>query len=148
VELRVPATTSKRRFDLLRRRRERAAADAWLVERTHTVTGDPRIKRRIAELTSARHRLTLARSLRGAVRDAQRPGISASPLNRRAALAAAAELNDVASLLEDVRRPVTPRGVLLTTRLLTDGGSPLYGRQAAGDLVDAAGAIRAALERP
>jgi hypothetical protein len=148
VELRVPATTSKRRFDLLGRRRERAAADAWLIERTHTVTGDPRITRRIAELTSARHRLTLARSLRGVVHDARRPGISASPLNRRAVLAAAAALNDVASLLEDARHPVTPRGVLLTTRLLTDGGSPLYGRRAAGDLADAAGEICAALERP
>jgi hypothetical protein len=146
VEIHPHPPVAVRPLGLFRRRRERAAVDAWLVERAHFTTADPRILRRVAELTSARRRLGLARSLRGAVRDSGRVGISASPLDRRAVAGAADELNDLAALLEDVSRPVTARGILLTTGLLTDGGSPLYGHGPVARLVERLATIRAVLE--
>jgi hypothetical protein len=46
----------------------------------------------------------------------------------------------LADRLDDLSRPVSPRGVLLVEALLTDGTGPLYARSRADEL-------RAALER-
>ena len=66
-------------FAALRRARERAAADSWIVQRRHAFSTNPVVHDRIVELTSERERMRLAGSLRGAVRDAERIGISAQP---------------------------------------------------------------------
>jgi hypothetical protein len=129
----------------LRRRRQRAAADQWLAERTHTFTSDDRIRRRITELTSPHERISLAKSLQGAIRESRRAGVSASPLNRHAVAECATELSELAEHLADLSRPVTPRGVVLTMRLLTDGAGPMYDRERGG-LAAEVTRIRDALE--
>jgi hypothetical protein len=133
-------------FAVFRRARERAAADRWLVERTHIFSTDAIVRRRIAELTSFHERTRIAKSLLGAVRDAGHPGISASPLSRRAVVECADELTELAQRLSDLDRPVAPRGVVLALRLLTDGGSALYARDRSAELPFAVARIRAALE--
>jgi hypothetical protein len=134
-------------FGFFRRARERAAADQWLVARTHTFSTDPAVRRRIAELTSVRERTRIAKSLLGAVREVGHPGISASPLNRRAVVECADELTELAERFADLDQPVAPRGVVLTLSLLTDGSSPLYGHDRGDGLPLAVGRIRAALDR-
>lgn len=129
-----------------RRARERAAADRWLEERRHAFGPNDAVRRRIAELTSQRERTLLAKSLRGAVRDAGHPGFSASPLSRRAVVASADELTELADRLSDLSRSVAPRGVVLVLRLLTDGNSPLYARERAAELPAEVARIRLALE--
>ncbi len=54
-------------------------------------------------MTSRQERTLLAKSLRGAVRDAGRLGFSASPLNRRAVSECSRELTELAKRLEDDR---------------------------------------------
>jgi hypothetical protein len=82
---------------------------------------------RVAELTSPRERLALARSLRDLVDDLSShtlPG--AAPINRVGLRSRADELISLAARLEVLERPVAPRGMLLVRELLADGGSPLY----------------------
>lgn len=112
----------------------------------HTFIPNDAVRRRIGELTSPRERTRLAKSLLGAIRDAGRPGLSASPLNRRAIVSCADELTELARLLSDLDRPVAPRGLVLVLRLLTDGGSPLYGRESGVALRAEVTRISAALE--
>jgi hypothetical protein len=133
-------------FTAFRRSRERAAADRWLEQRSHAFAPNDAVRRRIAELTSSRERTLLAKSLLGAVRDAGRRGFGASPLNRRAVAEYADELTELAARLSDLDRPVAPRGVVLTLRLLTDGGSALYARERGAELPAEVARIRAALE--
>ena len=102
----LPAAGMRRHwpFTALRRARERAAADSWIVQRRHAFSTNPIVLDRIVELTSERERMRLAGSLRGAVRDAERIGISASPLNRRAVSECARELTALADRLADLDR--------------------------------------------
>jgi hypothetical protein len=129
----------------VRRARRRAAADAWIVERAHAFSPNTAVHGRIDELTSPRTRTRLAGSLQGAVRDAERIGISASPLNRRAVSECSRELTELAERLED-DRPVGSRGVALVLRLLTDGSSPLYGSGNGARLEAQVAVIRSALD--
>ncbi|HEU5372717.1 MAG TPA: hypothetical protein VFU51_10050 [Gaiellaceae bacterium] len=95
----------------------------------------PRLAWRAAELTSAEHRNELGRALTDAVHTADErflPG--ARPLNRGAVRDVRAQLLELASCLFDGERAVSARAVLLTERLLADGGGPLYGDQAARKL--------------
>jgi hypothetical protein len=133
-------------FGLFRRPRERAAADRWLAERRHAFSPNEAVRRRIAELTTPRERRLVARSLRGAVQDAGRIGLSASPLNRRALAECADEIVALAERLSDLDRAVAPRGVVLVLRLVTDGASPLYGRGTGAELRAEVARIRTALE--
>ncbi len=133
-------------FTALRRARERAAADSWIVQRRHAFSTNPVVRDRVVELTSERERMRLAGSLRGAIRDAERIGISASPLNRRAISESAAELTALADRLADLDLAVAPRGVVMVLHLLTDGGSPLYGRGSGSNLRDYAEVTHAALD--
>jgi hypothetical protein len=101
----------------------------------------PLLAWRAAQLTSDRNRRVLARSLHATVVDLDAgllPG--ASPLNRMAARPQAQLIQALADRLDDLSRPVSPRGVLLVEALLTDGTGPLYARSRADEL-------RAALER-
>ena len=133
-------------FAPVRRARERAAADSWIVQRRHAFSTNPVVLDRIVELTSERERIRLAGSLRGAVRDAEHVGISASPLNRRAVSECDKELTALADRLADLDRGVAPRGVVMVVHLLTDGGSPLYGRGSGRDLRDYVEVTHAALD--
>jgi hypothetical protein len=115
----------------LRKRRRLAAArrdaDAELAA---TTLPSPRLAWRTNELCSDDHRREVAESILD-VLQASRSRVlpSASPLNRGAARAEAELFLRIAAVLEDVGRPVRPRGILLVERLLTDGSGPLYARE-------------------
>jgi hypothetical protein len=82
---------------------------------------------RIEELTSARERRLLARSLRRLVSELspnRLPG--AIPLNRAAVRPHGARLLALAERLEALDRPVSPAGVLQVHRLLCEPDSSLY----------------------
>src|SRR4249919_123896 len=111
------------------RRQLRAARRAADEELLQSAWASPFLAWRVNEVVARKNRLDLARSVRGAVRDADPrylPG--ASPLNRGAVRTESELLLQVAERLEDVDAPVAPRGVLLVERLLVDGYGPLYAR--------------------
>jgi hypothetical protein len=94
----------------------------------------PRLAWRVAELTSAVHRIALGRALTDVVHASDErllPG--AKPIDRGAVRIHRAQLLELAAALFDTTRSVSPRGVLLVEALLA--GGPLYG----------AGSLRAAL---
>ncbi len=106
-------------------RRARRRAD---VELASTRLPSPRLAWRVRELVAEDNRVSLARSITDALHAAdERLLPSASPLDRGSARACRAELLTLASRLCALERPVTPRGVLLVERLLTDPASPLFG---------------------
>jgi hypothetical protein len=115
----------------LRDRRRLAAArreaDAELVA---TTLPSPRLAWRTNELVSDEHRRAVAESILD-VLQASRARVlpSASPLNRGGVRAEAELFLRIAAVLEDVRRPVRPRGILLVERLLAEGSGPLYARE-------------------
>jgi hypothetical protein len=88
----------------------------------------PRLAWRVAELTSDDRRIELGRSLTAVVHGAdERLLPSATPLDRSAIRESRAQLLELASRLFDLERSVTPRGMLLVDRFLSDGSGPLYG---------------------
>jgi hypothetical protein len=100
-----------------------------------------------AGVISARRRRSLARSLEGVIKslDPKRlPG--ASPLNRRGLWLYMPELQTLARRVGDLDRPASRRGLQLVHNLLTDGGSPLYDRDRAGEIPETVKSILAALE--
>lgn len=121
------------------------------------------LARRAAQLTSARHRRSLAAAIERTLEEAEHPRAALSPtvpLQRREVLAARASLErlakdlagddresasrnrsalstqDVASVsLEDMTAErYAPRGVALVQRLLSNGDSPLYTPYPPGEL--------------
>ncbi len=91
---------------------------------------------RVDHLVSRRHRHLLASGLRRVVATAEKPrrGFSAvAPIQRGPVLAARARLVEVAELL-DGDEPVSPRGIIVVERLLTDGTSAIYTPSAPGEL--------------
>jgi hypothetical protein len=132
----VQTLISIRRF---RARREvaaaRRAADAELLS---SRIPSPRFAWRTNELCAPEHRRILSESLVSLVHSAEGrylPG--ASPLNRPAARSESPLLLRLAASLAEDSRAVTPRGVLLVERLLSNGDSPLYDRTRAEALHDA-----------
>jgi hypothetical protein len=102
---------------------------------------------RAAALIAPSQRSMLARSLRRIVRDARESpaGLTVrAPVTRRAALAAAEDLDALARRLVSPE-PVDVRGVAQVGRLLTDVGSPLYSGPA-GELQGVARRALASLE--
>ena len=125
--------TTVRRF---REHRElvaaRRAADRELLR---TRLASPRLAWRTNELCSAEHRHELADSIVEIVRASwarQLPG--ASPLDRTAARGEAPLLLEIAALLSDYHRRVTPRGVLLVERVVGSDESPLFNHGAGNRL--------------
>jgi hypothetical protein len=94
------------------------------------LTGTPELALHARQLTTARSRQRLARTLRSAVTEARRPVLTrgrSTIVSRRAVLKAVDELDLLAKRLHSPA-PVTPRGMALVDRLVTDGEwSPLYG---------------------
>ena len=82
---------------------------------------------RAGQITAAKRRCALARSLQAAVRDAHRPPrwSAAVPLARSAVRAAAPELRLLAECLAQTAAPA-PEGVALAEQLVRDASSPLY----------------------
>lgn len=88
----------------------------------------PRLAWRSAELLAPEHRISVGRSLADTVHAAdERLLPSATPLDRAAVRECRAQLLDLAAHLFDLDRSVTPRGMLLLERLLSDSHGPLYG---------------------
>ena len=128
------------RADGLSRRKARAEADLRIAHRHDEI--DPSLGWRVQELTSARERARLARSLRGIVKDlspSRLPG--ASPLNRAALRPHAALISELAERLDDLQRPVAAAGVVAVRRLLMHPDSPLYARETEDTVADALGAV-------
>ena len=139
-------------LDLRERWASRRAADAVLRTGAHVHPLSTLLTWRAGELVSARHRRTLARSLRSIVRELERPTRSLTfpvPLNRREARPNVELLRSLADRLEHVGVQVMPHGVVLIEDLLSDGlHSPLYaGNRASTPLRPALEACLAALGR-
>jgi len=89
----------------------------------------PRLAWRTKELLTETNRVDLGRSLTDIVHSAdERLLPSASPIDRVSVRECRAQLLELAALICDLGRVVTPRGVLLVEHLLVDGSGPLYGR--------------------
>jgi hypothetical protein len=93
--------------------------------------GNPVIRARLARLIDRRYRSAIADSLRHVVDAARRhernPFRAQLPLREDEILESAPQIRTLADELEEEER-VSPRGVILAERLITDGGSPIYWR--------------------
>jgi len=110
-------------------------------------TATPELSRRARQLTSRRTRAGLVEGLRNLIEAAEEPRrahTAAVPLQRRAILGERAFLLDLAADLASDDE-LSPRGIALVERLLTDGASPVYGSGPEGDLHRALIHARAAL---
>jgi hypothetical protein len=124
----------------------RDCADRWIGVRAGQPPSDEILLARIDELLSADTRTTLGRAFRRVATDAAGTGrpISPAQLNRRRLRRHADDLVRLADRLEDMSSPVTPRGVALAHRLVTEGGGPLYNARTAETLpVSLRAALRA-----
>jgi hypothetical protein len=141
MEVLAPVRRLRARRELLAARR---IADAELLA---TALPSPRFAWRTNELCSDEHRRALAESLVQVVRASETRYLpSASPLNRVAAREQLPLFLQVAAVLADTQRRVTPRGVLLVEELLTGSKSPLYLHRSANELRTTLAAALKALE--
>jgi hypothetical protein len=125
-------------------RTARRAADADLLLRE---TPSLRLAWRAAELVVPKRRRQLARTLRELVREADpRVARTARVFDAAAVRELAPVLLQAANRLEDLERPVAPRGILLLESLLTDPWGPLYDRGRAEQLGSAVVTAADALE--
>jgi hypothetical protein len=114
--------------------------------------GDPVVIVRRARLINRRYRSKVAAALRRLVEAARRPErnpfVARLPLCEREVLDSEPQIRTLADELEEEDR-VSPRGVILAERLITDGSSPIYPpapHQRAVETVESAvGHARAAL---
>jgi hypothetical protein len=134
--------------DVRERQARRDAADE-LIEHLPGDRVPEALAWRADELTSDRERRRLARSLRWLLTTIEGSAplrLSPVPLNWRALRRQRRTMEEIASLLADTRRPVSPRGVVLTRRLILDSlESPIYNRHHAGELARALERVRDAL---
>lgn len=129
----------------IRRRQRRERADHW-IERGYDDRADSPVAWRVQELTSARERRRLSRSMRGVLKSLSgtwMPG--ASPVNRAALRPYATLLAAIADRLAEIEYPVSAVGVLGVRRMLADPDGPLYARTGEPGTSDIGGALRAAL---
>jgi hypothetical protein len=141
-----PTAPRARGLALLRARvaLQRARLDAALCEGADPA-GSRELSLRAGQLTRRRRRLSLAAALERAMAAAERPrGGAAIPVHRPAVRQARGELLGLARDLVERAQPA-PRGVALTSRLLSDGDGPLYRPGRNGDLSLAAIRARRAL---
>jgi hypothetical protein len=91
---------------------------------------DPAVLVRRARLLHRRHRSAVAAALRDLIdaarRNAPSPFVAKLPLKVRDVLASESVILTLADDLEQ-EESVSPRGVILADRLVTDGDSPVYG---------------------
>jgi hypothetical protein len=104
---------------------------------------------RIEQLTRPRAQRELARCLRGVIEYADRHG--SRRMNSAVMVEPAAVRQGRCALLELTERleragPANPRGVVLATRMLTDGRSPLFDRNAEQTVAEAAAEVMEGLD--
>jgi type III secretion system FlhB-like substrate exporter len=140
--------TGRSAVELLRAQHHRDDADRWIVSHGGARPDDDLIEARIHELVALRTRTTLASTLRRIAVETVTPSqIYRTPVsvNRRNLTAHVDELLEIAHDLEDVEHPVSPRGVALAHRLVTEVGSPLYVPARARELTVRLAQTRAAM---
>jgi len=124
-----------------------SADDRLLTGELSPQTGEG--KARAEQLTSRRHRKQSAKALRELVGESTRRAPSLLnaniPVQARAVWDNAELILALAQELEELPE-VNPRGVILTDRLLKDGGSPVYAVEDHGQLVRAVEQAREALK--
>jgi hypothetical protein len=128
--------------------RRRRAADQLLLCGAVARPSSELLTWRAGELTSPRLRSMLARSLRHIEREAKgatRPG--PVPLNTRALRCHTDLVCALRERLEDQAHPVSPRGMVLVDRLLTEPGSPLHSHVPDTVLAEAMNKALAALDQ-
>jgi len=127
--------------------RRRSEADRLLVA-LETGNVPDNLRWRACELTKPRERKVLARTLRNLVRSLELPpAMYPVPVNRRALRRNRLAIEALAVRLAQVERPVRPRGILLLRSLLSGSPhSPLYDKDAAGELPAALAYVRAEIE--
>jgi hypothetical protein len=113
---------------VMARLRARAIDDSLLEGRV--TDGSPIVMVRRARLLHRRYRTAVARALRRLVDEARRnrPNLFAAQLQLKVCDVLASEPL-ILTLADELEREenVSPRGVILADRLLTDGDSPIYG---------------------
>ncbi len=108
---------------------------------------------RAEQLTSARSRLALARTIENLLDAAEEPpgawrhSSSQPPLQRDAVLSARTDMLAIADRLRGTR-PIAPRAAALVAGLVWDSASPIYASSLSPSLADSAAAIREAIEAP
>ena len=118
----VRASIESIRIELLRDR-----ADAWILAHAAGQPTDDNVRRRMRELTDPRTRAGLATSIRMIADASEGACWNLLHPNRVRIRAHRHELHHLARELDDLSRPVTPRGVALALRLVTAAGGPLHG---------------------
>jgi len=128
AQLRDPATNGSRSLALrMRTAINRPRLTASLAAGQDPAS-NPELGLRARQLTAMRHRVAIARALEETVASAEDPRVrmsAAAPLARREVRAARSSLRRLAAALREDGE-VSPRGVALAERLLTDGSGPLY----------------------
>jgi len=117
----VRAAIEALRIEALRDR-----ADGWIVAHAVGQPTDDVVSRRMRELTDPLARARLATSIRCIAEDSEAARWNWAYPDRRRIRAHRGELDRLARTLDDVSRPVTPRGVVLALRLVTAVGGPLH----------------------
>ena len=101
--------------------------DDILVAELHRHAREPAVLARAAKLVSARQRAQLAATLERFISAAHHHEPLAVPLSRAAVRDHTPQLRALTEVLRTDRHPVTPAGMVLVRRLITDGSaSPLY----------------------
>lgn len=127
--------------------RQRRTADEWLLWGVVVRPSSDLLSWRAEELTSPRLRSLLARGLRRTEREVTgRTMAGPVPLNRRAIRSNLGLVRGLYVRLEARGLPVSPRGMVLVDRLLTEPGSPLYSHVPADVLAKAMSEALAAIE--
>lgn len=112
--------------EFVRIERLRDRADAWILAHAAGQPTDEIVLERLRELADPRTRASVAASIRLIADASAGGGWSRRYPNRRRIRAHRPELRHLARVLDDVSRPVKPRGVVLAHRLLTGAGGPLH----------------------
>lgn len=112
----------------------RAMADEWLLWGSVPRESSDLLAWRARELTSWENRVELARLCRRLVAELGDPRCRAYAVNRAALRAHRHLLVRLTERLEDSDETVSPRGVILASRVLRDGAGPLFDTARADEL--------------
>lgn len=127
-------------------RRLRSIADRIILRGGDRPTASPLVLWRTAELTSPRHRRSVAADAARLARDLDASTLpGAVPLNRAVVRPYRQELETLAATI-DGRQPISARGMLLAQQLLSSPASPLYDRGAAETLAPRLRRVLSALQ--
>lgn len=112
----------------------RATADEWLLWGAEPRTSSELLSWRARELVAPHQRKELARLCRRFLAERGDPRCRAYAVNRVTLGRHLHLLRELADTLEDASRPVTPRGMILASRVLRDGAGPFFNTARADEL--------------